>query len=113
MSYPNELPEPVIIHTAIEVISALAALGLDLEMLTEAVLEGEESRDGCTENDPPGAGGYFSYSRTVRRLREILIPRGWKRATDVNFPLVVSPNGKIAIAVSLGDDGTGVRYRNV
>jgi hypothetical protein len=111
---PNELPAPVVIDSKIEVINALHDLErLDLELLTESAAAGEAERASCTENDPPGAGGYFSYARTTRRLLEILIPRGWKRRMDRNFPLIVSPSRKIAITVSTGDDGTGVRGRPV
>src|SRR5262249_39614281 len=88
------LPEPVIIHRPIDVINALHELSpeLDVEVLREAALVGESFRDSCTENDPLSAPGFLAWARTVRALRELLIPRGFKRAfTDPYFPLVLSP----------------------
>lgn len=110
------LPEPVIIHRPIDVINALHELSpeLDVEVLREAALVGESFRDSCTENDPLSAPGFLAWARTVRALRELLIPRGFKRAfTDPYFPLVLSPDGRTAITVSSGDEGTGAHYRNV
>lgn len=92
----------------IVVANALAELGLDSEILREAILEGEGARDSCTRNDPPAAPGFDAWAKSVRRLREILIPKKWVRNDDGNYSTVVSPDGTIAIAVVTGSDGTGV-----
>ena len=102
--------QPVVLKDPIEVVDALAELGLSWDVLREAMLGGEGERDECTANDPPGAPGFFSYARTTRRLGELLIPSGWTRQDKENLALVVSPSRDIAIAVSTGDEGTGVHY---
>lgn len=99
-------------QTPIEIANALTDLGLDYDTLREAILRGETGRDNCTPNDPPSAPGFYAWGGTVRALRDILIPRGWRRSDDSNFSRVVSPDGLIAIAVTTGDSGTGRRDKN-
>jgi hypothetical protein len=48
------------------------------------------------------------WAKTVRALRESLVARGWRRQEPSNLPLIVSPDCTIAIAVSSGDEYTGV-----
>src|SRR5689334_19316059 len=99
----------VIRTSAIEVVDALAQMGLTVENLTEAILRGEIARDSCTANDAPGAPGFYAWNGTVRALRDILMPDGWDRNDDVCYSRVISPDKSIAIAVVTGDDGTGKR----
>lgn len=91
----------------IEITDALTGLGLSAEVLREATLVGESARDSCTANDPPNAAGFVAWARTVRALREILIPQGWTRNDDTNFSTIISPDSRTAIAVATGDEGTG------
>ena len=42
------------------------------------------------------------------RLREYLLPKGWRRSDENNYSLVISPDDRIAIAVCTGDENTGV-----
>src|SRR6185436_8037698 len=102
---------PVIATKTIEVANALDELKLDWTVIREAILSGENARDACTENDPQAAPGFFAYAHATRRLRELLIPRGWIRKDLEGLALVVSPNMEIAIAVSTGDGGTGLPSR--
>jgi hypothetical protein len=44
----------------------------------------------------------------VRALRETLLPRGWLRCNDDNFPLTVHPSRQFAIQIATGDEGTGI-----
>lgn len=99
--------EAIIRTTPIEVTGELTDLGLSVEILREAMLVGESARDTCTANDPPNAAGFDAWARTVRALREMLIPQGWTRNDDANFSTVISPDGRVAIAVATGDEGTG------
>jgi hypothetical protein len=103
----------MILRQEIEVVDALTALGVRRELLIEALLDGEAQRDACTPFDPSSAPGFVSYARTTRKLRELLVPLGWHSVDEDNLALVVSPNGDMAIAVSTGDEGTGVAYRPV
>lgn len=91
----------------LEVKKALASLGLTDELLRVAITKGEVARDSCTDNDPPNAPGFDAWARTVRALRETLIPKGWKRNDDAMLSTVVSPDGSVAIAVVTGDEGVG------
>jgi hypothetical protein len=93
----------------LDVDSRLIELGLKREVLAEAVMEGMMARSECTPNDPPLFPGYSTFSRTVRSLREHLIPQpyGWSRCDDGGYSTVVSPDGKMAIAVATGDEHTG------
>lgn len=93
--------------STIEVVNALADLGLTSEILIEAIRRGEIARDSCTANDAPGAPGFYAWAQTVRGLRDILMPQGWVRNDDVCYSRVISPDKSIAIAVVTGDDGTG------
>lgn len=86
---------------------ALASLGLSDELLSVAITKGEVARDSCTDNDPPNAPGFDAWARTVRALRETLIPKGWTRNDDAMLSTVVSPDGKLAILVVAGDEGVG------
>lgn len=92
-----------------EVYGRLTELGLTENSLREPVMQGMLARSECTLNDPPLYAGFATWARTVRCLREKLIPQpyGWSRSDEGNYPLVVSPDGTIAIAVATGDENTG------
>lgn len=92
-----------------DVSSRLADLGLNTNILQEAVQQGMLARSEATPNDPPLYPGFATWARTVRSLREQLIPHpyGWSRSDDGGYSLVVHPDGKIAIAVATGDENTG------
>lgn len=91
----------------LEVTDALAELGLNNDLITEAILEGEADRNRCTPHHPPCLPGIVAWGGTVRALRDLLVPKGWKKDDKGNFPTVISPDEKIAVAVATGDDGTG------
>jgi hypothetical protein len=86
----------------------LEKLGLDTEILKQAVNLGLLARLECTENDPSSFPGICSWAASVRSLREQLIPRGWERLNDRNLPLTVNRSLGIAITASSGDDCTGI-----
>ncbi len=86
----------------------LAAIGLTVEQLTEARGRAQHDVDECTSLDPAGSRGHVRYMRTVRYLREVLIPHEWTPDDTGNVGAVVSPDGTIAIVVTAGDAGTGL-----
>src|SRR2546426_11191435 len=92
--------------------SRLQELGLDQEVLQNAVKAGELERSRCTNNDPRVFPGQVAWARTTRALRENLNPLGWQRGDEGNLPVVVNPKGDVAITVSSGDDGTGLVDRS-
>lgn len=87
----------------------LAELGLDEELLLEAVQVGFSARVSCTPHHPPGAPGYFGLAETVRTLRDRLTPKGWTPINESNLPLVISQERGVALAVSTGSKATGVK----
>lgn len=99
-------------HEIVDVLSRLAELGLDEGDLSDAVMQGMFARSECTPNDPPLTPGYNSWSRTVRALREKLIPKHWTRSDEGNYPLVINPVGNLAIAVATGDECTAIANAN-
>lgn len=101
--------QAVVRFETLDVDSRLAELGLTTEVLQEPVMEGMQARSECTPNDPPLFPGFTTWARTVRCLRERLIPIpfGWSASDEGGYSLVVSPEGKIAIAVATGDENTG------
>lgn len=90
-----------------EIDSRLYELGLRQEHLREPVMQGMLLRSDCTDNDPPLFPGYSAWARTVRTLREKLIPLNWTRNDEGGYSLCVNPGGTLAIAVATGDENTG------
>jgi hypothetical protein len=95
-----------IIFEADEVDARLSSLGLERQVCEDAVRQGELQRRLASPLDPPAAPGFSAWSRTVRALREALVPRGWD-AEDNGISTVVNPARTVAIAVATGDGSTG------
>lgn len=91
----------------IDVTNVLAGLGVPRDILEEAVLAGEHSRNECTWADPPNTPGFIAWAKTLRRLKERLVREGWTG----NDYVVISPDGRLAISVTTGDEATGSPYR--
>lgn len=102
-------PDRIIRNAPGAVEQRLRELGLTPEILIEAARSGELERASCTPLDPPSAAGFEAWRCTVRRLRELLKPSGWRAINDRNLPLVVHPMTGVAIAVTSGDQHTGTR----
>jgi len=92
----------------IDLASRLAELGLEEEILLQAVQRGQAAWANCTANHPPLYRGISAWAETVSALRELLLPKGWKRSEQGNLPLTVDEAGKLAITVSTGDEQTGL-----
>ena len=88
----------------------LAHLGLSVDFLAEARGLAQADVDQCTDLDPPGFRGAVRTARTMRYLREALIPLGWTPDDSGNQPSVVSPDGRIGIVCTSGDLATGLDY---
>ena len=100
---------PPQIHAQIwDVQNRLAGFGLSVEILQEAVQAGHLGFTSCTELDSPIARGITAWNSTLRRLREMLIPTGWKWDNAQNFSHTFSTESKINILVATGDKGTGL-----
>ena len=91
------------------VAAALRRFGLDVPTLTRAAEAGEAERRTCTPFDPTILGGVVAWGRTIRALRELLVPKGWQARDVLGLPLVVSPAGTFAFTVATGDQNTGMK----
>lgn len=98
------------VHVGDQALQRLENLGLSQGPLRDAaewahkfhVLE-------TTDNDPVTARGFTFWAKTVRGLRDRLMPSGWtKNVINKCFPLTMHPDGNVAIAVSGGDADTGI-----
>lgn len=78
-----------------------------LAVLQEALQAGYLGRSSCTANDAPNAAGFYQWNDTLRSLRENMASRGWHRNDWGNWPRTVHPDGRLAIAVSTGNQNTG------
>lgn len=99
---------PQVIDSPQESAPRLSELGLERDDLVGALRLGLAAASSCTKHDPQNAAGFMQWSRTVRGLRDTLVPRGWRAVSSRNYPTVVSPDGAIAIAVAAGDHNTGI-----
>ena len=93
-----------------DVAARLNQLGLKREDLLEAVHFGSTYAAECTSHDPSSMAGLVLWGKSVRRLRDLLIPAGWDVSNKRNFPLTVHPNGEWAIGVASGDEHTGISH---
>jgi hypothetical protein len=92
-----------------DVADCLRSLGLDVGILLDAVRAGYHAWDSCTGLDPKMFPGQAMWAVTVRRLRQLLVPKGWSCCDDGNYPLVLSPTREVAVSVATGNEGTGLK----
>jgi hypothetical protein len=85
----------------------LADLGVVSEILIKAVESSQAARAACTENDAPNFPAIAAWNGAVRSLREDLGIEQWIRLNDVGQPLIVRPDGELAITPASGDENTG------
>jgi hypothetical protein len=86
----------------------LHALGLKTDQITRALLRADAEAKHTTGLEPPTAEGTIRYFKTVRFLREELVPLGWGINDYKNFCRTVDPNHEFSIVTSSGDEVTGV-----
>ena len=87
--------------------SLLRRIGVTEQELTMALDAGDAAAAGCTSNHPPMAPGFYRFAETIAALAAVKGPQGWTRQDHKNFSTIVSPDGRVAIAVASGNDGTG------
>ena len=83
-----DLPTRVYVRSA-EVTARLYDLDLKREALVEAVHFGFSYAAECTLHDPKSLAGIVLWGKTVRKLRDQLIPDGWDVENGQNYPLTV------------------------
>lgn len=86
----------------------LHLLGLDEPTLEETVTHGLLARRSRSPFSPRSYPGFTQWAETTIALRQLLAPRDWKPDESNGFPLVVSPDGAIALIVATGDERTGI-----
>lgn len=97
-----------VFRNGLEVGNRLRDLGLKREQVVSIAHAMIEGRDNTTMNDPSSTPGFFSWSYGTRKLREELLPHGWKRAEIAGVPLVFHEDKKVSISVMNTDRGTGL-----
>lgn len=85
----------------------LRSIGVTEEVLLTALAVGDTAAGRCTANHPPMAPGFYRFAETVASLAEQLAPAGWTREDYKNFSTIVRKDGRVAIAVASGNEGTG------
>lgn len=90
-----------------QALERLAELGLTVEIIERAIMRAEAEAATCTAFDPPMMAGFMRYGRTVRFLREDLVPLGWDYDNPRNLCRAISPSRKFALVATSGDEATG------
>jgi hypothetical protein len=93
----------------IEVRNRLEQLRVTKEQLLEVVGAAIGARRNCTSFDPRSAPGWSSWREGNRRLREILVPRGWELDEAEGIPSVIHRSQRIKITMCNTDAGTGLK----
>ncbi len=83
-------------------------LGLTTDLMVRALLRADAEAKHTTGLEPPAAGGTIRYLKTVRFLREELVPLGWDISNSKNFCRTIHPIHRFSIVTSSGDEFTGV-----
>jgi hypothetical protein len=82
-------------------------LRLKEEWLQNAIQVGQLQRASCTPHHPQPYAGHSAWAETIKTLRDILIPEGWKCDNPRGLPLVFNPKTRVSITVATGDEMTG------
>jgi len=90
-----------------DVATRLKALGLSVDILSDAIRAGYQGWSSCTELDPPMYPGISMWANIVRRLRQRVLAEGWTYSDEGNYSTVLSPDGTFALAIATGDENTG------
>ena len=101
-----------VVFERIERTGRLYELGIAEEVLHYAIRYGQGFASECTAHEPSGLPGILAWGKTMRALRDRLVPNGWTASSGKNYATVVNPSGEFAIAVAAGDQNTGLRKEN-
>lgn len=95
-----------------DVDNRLAEIGLNKEILLEAVHAGQMAWAVCTPNHPGLYPGLAAWAETVKTFRDLAMPEGWTRSDEGNLPFTVAPSGAVALTVATGDENTGCESKS-
>jgi hypothetical protein len=96
----------------LDVETALERLGIAAAPLILAVNRGHLAAISRTANDAPNAAGFYQWNETLRTLREELAVLGFTRSNNRGYSTALRGDKRMAIAVSSGDEGTGIALAN-
>jgi hypothetical protein len=101
---------PTSILDADEVPDRLAQLGLDADVLREALRIGYGHAAGCTEHEPHSLPGTLVWGKGIGNLRDVMKVRSaWRPDSTSNYETVVHSSGSHGVALALGTAQTGRR----
>lgn len=79
------------------------------ELLQQVLMPSQSAARGYADNlFPRGGAGQVRHLHLVRNLSTVLQPRGYTRRDEDNVSRLVSPERRLALVVTSGDQGTGV-----
>jgi hypothetical protein len=82
--------------------------GLSEEILRQAIRAGDWARaTTSTGNYPRCYSGLSSWAEIVKKLRDLLLAKGWHKTLHAGLEGVMSPEGSVEILVETGDERTG------
>ena len=102
---------PRIIDVPHEVDTRLAELGLDQEIIAEALRQANLHWARKTDHHPRLYRYQIMWGETIAALRDLLAPRGWRKCDEGNYELTVNAARDLAIVVASGDEGTANPHR--
>jgi hypothetical protein len=112
MKWRNMATSPVIFSEPWDVNRRLYELGgLTQEILRKAIIRGHAAWAACsTTNHPRIFPPFANWANVMCGLTDevVSVPLRWEPEERAGQPLVVSPNGAVAITASSGDDHTGM-----
>ena len=85
----------------------LSDLDLTSDTLRWAVEYGHSFLADASSHDPPSSVGITVWGKTVRALRDRLVPMGWVAENYQNYATTIHPSRRYAIAAAAGDERTG------
>lgn len=88
---------------------ALSALGVPIEVLLDALRQGESAARLATQFHPVTTAGTSRWFDTVAGVRREMATVGWRNIEVRSAPRTVNEEGTIAIAVTSGNVRTGLR----
>jgi hypothetical protein len=96
-----------IVFEANEVAYRLTELAVKEGDMQGAAEYGMRNALQCTLHDPPMLPGLMAWGKTIRFLRDQLVPLGWVPDNTKNYSTIGNAKKGVAIAASAGDAWTG------
>lgn len=103
------MAEPQIVYTADDVTITLRRMGLDRQLLIDAVRYADAERALCTRNDPKGFDLITMNARLARALRDLFVGDQWELDETDNQPGIRNASLKIRVIPCNFDQYAGDR----